>query len=447
MLTDFTTQAFDPCADPNENPNRCEILPFIAAAVGVASVATSIYGAKKQRDASKAGARAAIEESKYNISAADKQIENLRETQDLDALRLGLNEEQIAYEKERLAVDKKVTGLELALANQQRLLADNARNRAHFERSKATLDRLKAAQSRRKAALDMDKAAFELAKKDLDFANAELSTFQSKVAKFEIENVLKNVEVQESFAQDAIARGEVAVEGISLQARQKRGEQVAEAASRGVQVGSGSAQDLTEGTDFIERREAAIKRREAEVTAFQHRVNAMNLKAQIPGLVGRSIAASVQADAHRLTASGRDLTAADLRASARDRELSAQGFEQDAVGRGFAAAELEAQAKGRELAARGHEIRAEQQTVLGRQSDIRVKEREYERATIEHRIRARDREIVDLTERKDLFEKQGRLGARAQTLQGQATLVTALGNTAANAYNLYKSGAFDAFSS
>ena len=208
-------------------------------------------------------------------------------------------------------------------------------------------------------------------------ARSALSMMAADVGRLGIENTIFNAEVQERLASEALFEGEFDVETTKIQLRQMRGAAEANAAARGVVVGSGSAADINSSITFMGNREIGRIRREAARTALGHETQATNLRHSIHGqelaIAGHELSAKEATTASRQTLLGADYTdlaSRELLHGARGQELRAQqlqhgaaGQELQAQGQVLQAGELRHGAQGQRIQAAGQLYTAQGQRI------------------------------------------------------------------------------------
>ena len=192
-----------------------------------------------------------------------------------------------------------------------------------------------------------------------------LSMMAADVGRLGIENTIFNAEVQERLASEALFEGEFDVETTKIQLRQMRGAAEANAAARGVVVGSGSAADINTSITFMGNREIGHIRREAARTALGHETQATNLRHSIHGqelaIAGHEQQAQEYELSSRQTLLGADYTdlaGRELLHGARGQELRAQQLQHGAAGQELTARGQLHGAAGQELQAQGQVLQA-----------------------------------------------------------------------------------------
>ena len=484
------------------------VLDVLEGIVGIGAAVASY-------DAGKSAAAAAKAEAAYNIAAADAQIGNLARSLPIQMRAINDNRQLIGIAHQAAEIAKVTSGVHgqradyltslsghtqniaahtqagAALADAQaghtragadltRARADHVGTLAGHTQAGAALTRAEAGHVKAGAAYTRERSGLKGKEAGLMREAAQhlqdrsaLSTMAADVGRLGIENTIFNAEVQERLASEALFEGEFDVETTKIQLRQMRGAAEANAAARGVVVGSGSAADINSSITFMGNREIGRIRREAARTALGHETQATNLRHSIHGQELAIAGHEQQAREHELSsrqtllgADYTDLAGRELLHGARGQELRARQLQHGAVGQdlqaqgqvlqagelrhGAAGQEIQAQqqahsASGQRIQAAGQQLQAKDQSIQAQYAGIAEAEAllaaSKQEANInqiytnienqQYKVGTTLVEIEDLERRKKLFEAQGKHGARAANIQGVTGAVTALVDTAA----------------
>lgn len=371
----------------------------------VAAAAYSLYStsrsSKANNEAYENQKRAAAAEAAYNIRAAEREIGSIQRALQLDELRGEDLRSAIEFaRREGYLAAERATHVEKS--------ADFHRARADLTDKQANLYERKADDLDRRIELTADQAGLHRDRSALAMFAARTATEGGKTALF-------NAQVQETLADDAIRRGEITAETIRLKEEAQIGADKARAAVRGVQVGSGSAADITASTEYLSAREQTVARNEAERQAFLSRVQGYNYRASIASHVEKALGAKHSSKQAALDADKSEQTARELTTNQYGLRLSAEGARATAEEQRHSALGAELSAEGLRNRAIGFELKAQQGITT-------------EADRLRKRADAMQKQD-QLREKQELFALQGIYGQRALALQNKADQITALGDT------------------
>ena len=443
------------------------VLDVLQGIVGIGAAVSSY-------NAGKSAAAAAKAEAAYNIATADAQIGNLARALPVQMRAINDNRQLIGIAHDAANLARTTSGvhgqrtdyLNALSGHTQRIAAHTEASaaitdaQAGHTRAGADLTRAEAGHTRAGAAYTRERSGLKGQEAGLMREAAQnlqersaLSMMAADVGRLGIENTIFNAEVQERLADEALFEGEFDVETTKIQLRQMRGAAEANAAARGVVVGSGSAADINSSITFMGNREIGRIRREAARTALGHETQATNLRhsihAQELAIAGHELTAQEQELSSRQTLLGADYTdlaSRELLHGARGQELRAQQLQHGAAGQDIQARQQAHSATGQRIQAAGQQLQAQDQSIQAqysgiaeaeqllsaRKNEAQVNQLHTTIANQQYKVGTTLVEIQDLERRKKLFEAQGKHGARAANLQGVTGAATALVDTASN---------------
>ena len=385
-------------------------MSILAAAAAIVSIGSTLIGSSKQNEAYENQAKIAAAEAAYNIRAAERQIGSIQRALQVDELRGEDLRSNIEY------------------ARREGYLFSA---RADFTASQAGLFEKRAGHSERVASLQDDRAGLHRGRVALHDRQGQenknrsvLSAFYARVSKEGAKGQLFNARVQETLANEVLDRGDINAETIRFKEEAHIGTQKVSAAARGVDVSSGSAADLTSSTEFLSEREQTIVRNDAALKAFQYRVQGYNYRSKVGEQVGNVLGHQQASRQATLDADRSYQSSEEAKATAREAKLSAAGSR-------LGAGELRNRAQGAILSSEGLRNQA-----IG--SELKA---QGLITTEADRLRKRAdafQQQETLQEKQELFALQGVYGARAASLQGEASTITALGQIAVPIANLIR---------
>ena len=412
--------------------------------------------------AGQSAAQAARHEAAYNIYAAQGRIKEVTGTIPIRLRTINDITRRQALVREFAKHTRASAGVFAGEA-----AAHNAASGAHLARAGASLERAEAhlagaeaqeAQAvhatasagliRERAGLTRQEAALTDEAALLQGEKSALSLMAAKAGEIGIDNTVFNAEIQEYLAERAIFEGNFDAETVRISTRRAKGAVLANAAARGVQVGSGSSAAIGNSVTFMGQREESKIIRAAENRALSHEVKSRNLRDSIYGqevnVAAHELASEEHLFAQRRTALGAEIQrfqAVEQEHAAEGKLVQAQAYRAGAVSSRAGAASSRADAASSRAASAASAASARSSLFQQAGALLRARDQQLSADALNTQIADQQRqigstllEIDNLNERQKLFETQGKLGARAGSIQGFAGAATALGGVFEHLY-------------